>query len=574
MSFLDYFPKHIGEPRQKQIEILNEIEEAYQSGYKYFVLKAGTGIGKSPIAIALARYFKKAYILTATNNLQRQYAEEYDLNYLMGRNNFICKTYSDAEEEVECGDGLCQQAKSKSKCYRGVLTGKKAINRGLDKAFLSRSGVWYWKGEDHCDYWEQKSNVINSNIALMNYSSYYLEMNYIPMIFKQPLVVFDEANYIENILMQNRSALITNRGLSRIYNLANKNYDLLDPEVFKDDSGSGRCVDNWIERLDCLNKRFHNILGIAEKLEFKKKTINTIENYIKRFDAVIDGLKKEPSNYIFQRDKDGNERIEIKPIWIGKYVKNDILEHILQFGLFMSATIPPKEEFCRWFGFDCDEIAYSTYESDFPLNNRKISIIDRGRMNYKNANKLLPIISNEINSILHKHPEEKGVVHTHSHYNAQNLLYGLDLDNRKRIVWYSDPINESYYGVKNFRNDAIDEFLNSKEPSVLVGPSIKEGLDLPDDLCRFQIIMKIPFPNMGDKQVKARMEDLNDNKNWFNYKTVNDLEQSYGRGIRHKNDYCHTYIVDGNIKFIMNNPKTRRYISSYMMSALKLADNL
>ena len=40
--------------RQNQPFVLNEIAEAYNSGYKHIILEAPTGFGKSAVAVAVA----------------------------------------------------------------------------------------------------------------------------------------------------------------------------------------------------------------------------------------------------------------------------------------------------------------------------------------------------------------------------------------------------------------------------------------------------------------------------------------------------------------------------------------
>ena len=40
--------------RERQSYVLNEIATAFASGYKYILLEAPTGFGKSPVAIAVA----------------------------------------------------------------------------------------------------------------------------------------------------------------------------------------------------------------------------------------------------------------------------------------------------------------------------------------------------------------------------------------------------------------------------------------------------------------------------------------------------------------------------------------
>lgn len=53
-----------------------------------------------------------------------------------------------------------------------------------------------------------------------------------------------------------------------------------------------------------------------------------------------------------------------------------------------------------------------------------------------------------------------------------------------------------------------------------------EGVDLPGDECRFQIIYKIPYPDLGSKQVRAR---LSLDSEWYDYKTSLRLVQTHGR---------------------------------------------
>ncbi|HZA06613.1 MAG TPA: hypothetical protein VE619_02820 [Nitrososphaeraceae archaeon] len=59
--------------RNNQANILNEICNAFNSGYKYIILEAPTGFGKSPVAIAVALSLGSSYICTSTKDLQTQY---------------------------------------------------------------------------------------------------------------------------------------------------------------------------------------------------------------------------------------------------------------------------------------------------------------------------------------------------------------------------------------------------------------------------------------------------------------------------------------------------------------------
>lgn len=49
------------------------------------------------------------------------------------------------------------------------------------------------------------------------------------------------------------------------------------------------------------------------------------------------------------------------------------------------------------------------------------------------------------------------------------------------------------------RESVLYHFESSRNPLVLVSPSMSEGVDLSYDQCRFQVIYKVPFPYLGDK---------------------------------------------------------------------------
>ena len=87
----------------------------------------------------------------------------------------------------------------------------------------------------------------------------------------------------------------------------------------------------------------------------------------------------------------------------------------------------------------------------------------------------------------------------------------------------------------------IDIHLMSQD-TILVGPTLNEGIDLPGDQCRFIIILKCPYPNLGDRYVKEKIKYF---PLWYNASTSNNIIQGIGRGIRYDGDWCVTYIFDG-----------------------------
>jgi Rad3-related DNA helicase len=49
------------------------------------------------------------------------------------------------------------------------------------------------------------------------------------------------------------------------------------------------------------------------------------------------------------------------------------------------------------------------------------------------------------------------------------------------------------------RDEIISEHIAAKKPTVLISPSLHLGLDLKDDLSRFQIITKVPYLSLADR---------------------------------------------------------------------------
>ena len=102
------------------------------------------------------------------------------------------------------------------------------------------------------------------------------------------------------------------------------------------------------------------------------------------------------------------------------------------------------------------------------------------------------------------------------------------------------------------RDETLKKHASSKKPVVLLSPSMAEGVDLKDDLSRFQVICKIPYPYLGDPLVKKRMNKW---RWWYPLQTAKTIVQSVGRSVRSKNDHAITYILDADWERYYNKNK-------------------
>jgi Rad3-related DNA helicase len=246
-----------------------------------------------------------------------------------------------------------------------------------------------------------------------------------------------------------------------------------------------------------------------------------------RIDNVLALLPGNPQGWVHQVDLDrwNNRVLIIRPVFVSDYVRTQLLDRADQV-IVMSATILSIKHWCQSCGVNRDDVAFVRSDSPFPLKNRQIVKRYAGSLSRKNQAKSLPKVMAELKKILEEHRLERGIVHTHS--------YALEKAVR-------NAIKHPRLTYKNGNVPAMLKEHASKSNSVIVAPGLAEGLDLPDDLARFAVLLKVPYPSLGDAQVRRRF-DLD--KSWYNFKTALTLVQEYGRTVRHNDDYAVTYVLD------------------------------
>jgi len=173
-------------------------------------------------------------------------------------------------------------------------------------------------------------------------------------------------------------------------------------------------------------------------------------------------------------------------------------------------------------------------------------------MSYRTFKDELPALLAEIQRLVDKHPNQKGIIHTVS-YRLNKAVMGL---NNPRFITH-DRYN---------KDDILRQFMES-ENKVFVSPSSTRGVNLPDDLCRFIIIAKAPFQSLGDKLVSSRVHGTGGfGKFWYRAMCAQDIMQASGRGVRHKDDHCVTYVIDKQAENIIVN--NQRLFPKYWMQAV------
>ena len=528
-------------PRQDQLEIISEVAYAINKGYKYIILEAGTGTGKSAIAATLARIYENSYILTVTKQLQNQYYEDfkkYGFKLVKGRQNFKCIHH----KKITCDKGDCV-LKNKSCDYN--LTSSNPLHK-----LQSACQGYFWKSETHCPYWVQKADAVNSKVTIANYDFGLYDFNLSHYFKKRKLLILDEAHNLENKIMSFISLDLNRKTLKKDIGI-----DLDYRAIDKLQKGNASDWINFVRHVkEKYDERAKILINQARSAGEDEAFIKDLEKELKiesanreRFIRYIGNDKK---NWICDYN-DKQEILSFKPLSIKNYTH----DYLFGFGdvcIFMSATILNHKKFAEWMGVDINKVYSIKKDSPFNSSDNPIIIKDSFNMSRNYLRSSAPKTISVLNEILSKHKNEKGLIHT------------VSGDCRKYIMRNIKDDRLMTHTTKN-RNKKLEEYKSSSN-SVLVSPSMSEGVDLPGEQCRFQVIYKLPYMTLSE-QVRQR---LNEDEEWYDYRTSIALVQTFGRGIRYEGDYCTTYVIDSRFKeFIKNDKQNNHFIPDYVLKAIK-----
>ncbi|MGC2684759.1 MAG: helicase C-terminal domain-containing protein, partial [Candidatus Nitrosopolaris sp.] len=141
-------------------------------------------------------------------------------------------------------------------------------------------------------------------------------------------------------------------------------------------------------------------------------------------------------------------------------------------------------------------------------------------------------IARAVDNLMTLHRNDKGIIHTTSYKQLNFIKENISQENKCRLLETNPEIQ---------RDEVIAQHVNSTKPTVLISPSLYIGLDLKDNLSRFQIITKVPYPDLGDRWINEKRKIY---EQWYIWQTALRLVQAYGRSIRSKEDWAKTYVLD------------------------------
>jgi Rad3-related DNA helicase len=529
--------------RPGQADTICEILYAWLNDATDAILDAPTGTGKSIIALSVAGilhdYFKKTgYILISDLSLMEQYERDLEKylpswGLLKGQQVYTC-----AQNGLPFASGVCQL--NNCKTYYDITT----------KYECSQS----------CEYIFARNKAIHAPVTVCTYSLWLLQMNFVRKTSSNPpfdirdFVICDEAHKLQSIIQSHFSPKFGKEDFTKILAVKNamdnaKNstwpeYTELRNKILLENNNDEiyNLMQEYVAMLKPLYDNLDKVKDDTVKLagdsgKLSKEDLNVIkacnfcDNHFRTFSEYVE-IISNIGTYSLVKNDSANDGSIIFNCLDESYLMTKYFHVNCDKKMYMSATIGDPAVFEHDVDIDPAKTFFKKMPSVFDYTNSPIFFVKEFELSYRKKEESLPYIIKMIEKVLQMYDNRRGIIQTGSYAFAKSLKDGLSKDMAKRLILYEDS---------DTKNDGL-ELYKCSDNKVLVGPSLIEGLSFDDDLCRFQIIMKVPYPSLADKFVAAKM---NYDKQWYSNTTAISILQGVGRGVRNAKDWCVTFILDG-----------------------------
>lgn len=539
-------------PRDNQAQYIDQILVAFlDDGAKNVILSAPTGTGKSIIGAVVSdaihtirfpnEHVGASFMLTATNVLAQQYSdtfdttpegEEWDGNFhiIKGAGNYECAALS-TEEEPQTAESCSIQVFRKS---------------GMEETIDKYCG--------RCEYQISRARKGKARHLITNYSYYFLDRMYssYPMP-RRTVCVFDEAHLLNDLFVEHNAIYFSETRLHKFAEEIGDTMSLGHTDIFRDLKKirdhlmAGKITeDTYRDYLKTLHQVYKDVSAAA--LQESERHIRNPGKYLKlqklgkkffNLGCKIDDLFLFEYPHVFEykpkdiKKQQKEHEIAVKPIFIGEMF--EALDNA-EFNLLMSATI--SETYAKRTMVLPGVTKHIRLPPQFPPENKKVVFFKPQALNYRSMQDpdTIKKLCATIYQIVKHHTDqgERGIILAPSFNVVQSAAGTL------RGMGGAFKIFEHERGQK--LADRLEDFKDyDGGPAVLLTPSGFEGLDLPGDLSRYQIVVKAPFGSLGDKRIE---HILNVYPDIYSLTSLMKIVQGAGRSVRSSSDYAVTYMLD------------------------------
>ena len=553
--------------RPIQSQIIAEVKNAVKSGKTDIFINAPTGVGKSVIALELAKHFNSSYICTHEKMLQAQYERDIQNKFKAQYDKIAASvagndTYSCHINGEPFSLGVCKT----------IGLGPSQAAKTLDCA-------------QSCEYILRQQKAKKAPIAIMNYSYWLVQMNYVfarnpkfAPFKRRELLICDEAHKAPDII-ENHFAPTLNKKISvKLENLnaaAPPNLFYLNPSALQSAIKNVLILGNldgkkkifqavkkfFIEltkihnALESAKEHFTNSFGLNQaldkngKLDISKmsENYNKLPAWVKQLFRVNDFYKDVHCKFedaIDNIHRDGlfNLIIEHKDdekVFHNLSDDNLFKNHMKRFAkirIYMSATLNSDLLIQRW-RLDRQNCHILNADPMWDKNKSPIKLLNTANLKFLNVSNELPKLTNTIDNICELFNDKRGIIHTTT-YSITNFLFE-NSDFADRFLIYNNTAEKI---------NILNNLHKYPDNCILIGPSLTTGVDLYDDFGRFNIICKLSFPCIKNELWAARYKYK---KSIYFNEAALILEQAAGRTTRNNKDFSTTYILDSRADYFI-----------------------
>jgi Rad3-related DNA helicase len=522
-----HFP--FAKPRPEQAAILDFVVANWDSTDDFFI-QAPTGIGKSAvnqtIAELQAERGKATYISTTSLLLEDQYVGDFrsrGLRQLHAKSHYACPRWNN------CAVGRQTLQPDHSDSQQGRLD----IENTQDNLRRCNNAA--------CNYLTAKSAFYAAQYSVANASFLITCARFLPRFPKRDLLIVDEGHTLgDEICRLYTVELPTSKigpGIREGQELHWVKRHYL-PELAR----ALRCERHSLAKLKPNNPLLEKQSDKIRQLELQLANINAI-------------LASSPEIWVFDHQTLGDprhNRLVISPLWPSP-VARPLLQSLAPKRIFISATYPDFARQARWLGINpCSpRTKYLEVASPFPVEHRLIFSNPVIQWNHENPKPSWKTAALELERILAKHENERGLVHVSSYSQAKGIA---ELLGSLRLLTHDTSAE---------RGKSLERMF-ATPGAVLISPSSREGLDLYGDRSQFQVIAKLPFASLGDKRVLTRRKE---DPGWYALNTAQALLQAAGRSVRSNEDIAPTYVLDASWPAFL--ARHTRLFPSYFLDACR-----
>lgn len=533
--------------RAGQLQALRWVCDPQNAAQRVLAANMPTGTGKSLFYMTLGqlgRHFQGGFrmlVITGSRQLQDQLARDFKScsKDIRGKGNYFCThDFASSPEgaqqglkEGEIGEVADREEEGRTQEHRGNFdlrqyaweqeNGSKVMMADTAPCNWERGWECPTKARGECLYFAALGAARSSRIVVANYA-WWLANNK-NQAGEFDLIVVDEAHNMEGLICGYLTAEFGLKEVTRLIGLA--------PPVSYGFSAIARWLNDGLEACRRAEEKVSvsNRPRLARiKREFEKIGPHHAEDWA-RVHEKGGARGTGGSNY--------GDRLKIAPVSAAPYV-GEIMREIPKV-ILVSATLTPVT--MEYLGYNKGTYGYLRVNSTFPVERRPFWVLPAarmsGRMGEEERAQAMLELAETVDEIVRLRPGTKGIIHTVSYQRARDLFKACSPETRKLMVLHEPG--------GNALKAAMNDFKARKGSAILVTPVAAEGVDLPYEKCRWQAIIKIPFPDTREGVSKLKAErSKEEGRDWGYHEAGVKITQMYGRVMRAQDDWGETFMLD------------------------------